>query len=73
MVVLGLITLLRVAVLIALASLIWVPIGVWVGMRPKAATVVQPVAQFLAAFPTNLFFGFVVSAIVLLISAPTSG
>ncbi len=64
-VVLGLITLLRVAVLIALASIIWVPIGVWVGMRPKAAYIVQPVAQFLAAFPTNLFFGFVVSAIVL--------
>jgi NitT/TauT family transport system permease protein len=64
-IVLGFITLLRVAVLIALASLIWVPIGVWVGMRPRVADVVQPVAQFLAAFPTNLFFGFVVSAIVL--------
>jgi NitT/TauT family transport system permease protein len=64
-VVLGFITLLRVAVLIALASLIWVPIGVWVGMRPRVADIVQPVAQFLAAFPTNLFFGFVVSAIVL--------
>ena len=63
-VVLGFITLLRVAVLIALASLIWVPIGVWVGMRPQVASIVQPVAQFLAAFPTNLFFGFVVSAIV---------
>jgi NitT/TauT family transport system permease protein len=69
-VVLGLITLLRVAVLIALASLIWVPIGVWVGMRPKAASIVQPIAQFLAAFPTNLFFGFVVSAIVLLKLTP---
>ena len=34
-------------------------------MRPRVASVVQPVAQFLAAFPTNLFFGFVVSAIVL--------
>jgi NitT/TauT family transport system permease protein len=61
----GMITLLRVAVLIALASLIWVPIGVWVGMRPQVASIVQPVAQFLAAFPTNLFFGVVVSAIVL--------
>ncbi|MBS0366416.1 MAG: ABC transporter permease subunit [Proteobacteria bacterium] len=64
-IVLGLITLLRVAVLIALASLIWVPVGVWVGMRPRVAQIIQPVAQFLAAFPTNLFFGFVVSAIVL--------
>ena len=32
----GLITMLRVVVLIALASLIWVPIGVWIGLRPRA-------------------------------------
>ena len=61
----GFITLLRVAVLIALASLIWVPIGVWVGMRPRVASIVQPVAQFLAAFPANLLFPLVVAAIVL--------
>ncbi|MFZ1906494.1 MAG: ABC transporter permease subunit [Steroidobacteraceae bacterium] len=61
----GLITLLRVAVLIALASVVWVPIGVWVGLRPRVASVVQPIAQFLAAFPANLFFPIVVSAIVL--------
>jgi NitT/TauT family transport system permease protein len=60
----GLITLARVAVLIALASVIWVPIGVWVGLRPRVASFVQPIAQFLAAFPANLFFPFVVSAIV---------
>ncbi len=66
----GLFTLLRVAVLIALASLIWVPIGVWVGLRPRVASVVQPIAQFLAAFPANLFFPLVVSAIVLLKLTP---
>ena len=60
----GIFTMLRVAVLIALASLIWVPVGVWVGLRPRVASVVQPIAQFLAAFPQNLFFPFVVSAIV---------
>lgn len=64
-IVLGFITLLRVAVLIALASLIWVPVGVAVGMRPRVANVVQPIAQFLAAFPTNLLFPIVVSGIVL--------
>jgi len=63
---LGFITLLRVAVLIALASLFWVPIGVMVGMRPRLASVVQPIAQFLAAFPANLLFPIVVSVIVLL-------
>jgi NitT/TauT family transport system permease protein len=65
-VLLGFCTLLRVAILIALASLIWVPIGVWVGLRPRVASVVQPIAQFLAAFPANLLFPIVVSAVVLL-------
>jgi len=64
--VLGLITLLRVVVLIAIASLIWVPIGVAIGLRPKVARIAQPVAQFLAAFPAILFFPVVVSGIVLL-------
>ena len=63
-IVLGFITLARVVILIAIASVIWVPIGVWVGMRPRVASIVQPIAQFLAAFPTILFFGVVVSAIV---------
>jgi NitT/TauT family transport system permease protein len=69
-VVLGFITLLRVAVLIALASVIWVPIGVWVGLRPRVASIVQPIAQFLAAFPANLLFPIVVSAVVLLKLTP---
>jgi NitT/TauT family transport system permease protein len=63
--VLGLITLLRVVVLIAIASVVWVPIGVAIGLRPKVARVAQPVAQFLAAFPAILFFPVVVSGIVL--------
>ena len=54
--VLGLITAVRVMVLIAIASLIWVPIGVWIGLRPRIADRVQPIVQFLAAFPANLFF-----------------
>jgi NitT/TauT family transport system permease protein len=58
------ITLLRVVVLIALASLIWVPLGVWIGLRPRWAERIQPVAQFLAAFPANLFFPVAVYLIV---------
>jgi NitT/TauT family transport system permease protein len=57
-------TMLRVVVLIALASLIWVPIGVWIGLNPKWAERLQPVAQFLAAFPANVLFPFAVIAIV---------
>lgn len=62
--VLGLITLLRVVLLIALASLVWVPVGVWIGLRPAVAEKVQPLAQFLAAFPANLLFPVFVIVIV---------
>jgi len=61
---LGLATLTRVVVLIALASLVWVPLGVAIGIRPHLSNVVQPVAQFLAAFPANLLFPIAVSGIV---------
>ncbi|MCE4553667.1 ABC transporter permease [Roseateles cellulosilyticus] len=61
---LGLYTLARVLVLIAVASLIWVPIGVWIGLNPRIAGRVQAVAQFLAAFPSNLVFPVAVLAIV---------
>jgi NitT/TauT family transport system permease protein len=61
---LGLFTLSRVVVLIAVASLIWVPIGVGVGLRPRLAEKIQPLAQFLAAFPANLLFPVFVVAIV---------
>jgi NitT/TauT family transport system permease protein len=60
----GFITLARVVVLIALATLIWVPVGVWIGLRPKLAERIQPLAQFLAAFPANLAFPIFVVAIV---------
>ncbi len=61
---LGSFTLLRVIILVALASLIWVPLGVMIGLRPKLAERVQPLAQFLAAFPANLMFPLLVIPIV---------
>ncbi len=60
----GFLTLARVIVLITLATLIWVPIGVWIGLRPKLAERIQPLAQFLAAFPANLAFPVFVVVIV---------
>ena len=54
--VLGLLTLLRVMVMIVVATLVWVPVGVWIGLSPRVAQTVQPLAQFLAAFPANLIF-----------------
>jgi NitT/TauT family transport system permease protein len=57
-------TLLRVIVLMALATIVWVPISVWIGLRPRIAERVQPLAQFLAAFPVNLLFGAAVSLVL---------
>jgi len=66
----GVLTLLRVMILIALATVIWVPIGVGVGLRPKLTEKVQPIAQFLAAFPANLLFPLAVFLIVKFALAP---
>ena len=51
-----LITMFRVFTLVILASIIWVPIGIYIGSHPKLAGVMQPITQFLAAFPVNLLF-----------------
>jgi NitT/TauT family transport system permease protein len=59
----GLATMARVFVLIALASIVWVPVGTAVGLRPGLARMVAPAAQFLAAFPANLVFPLAVAAI----------
>jgi NitT/TauT family transport system permease protein len=57
-------TLARVLVLIALAALIWVPVGVWIGLNPLWSGRLQAAAQFLAAFPANLMFPVAVLFIV---------
>jgi NitT/TauT family transport system permease protein len=49
-------TMVRVVLLMALATLVWVPAGIWIGLRPALAGKVQPLAQFLAAFPANVIF-----------------
>jgi NitT/TauT family transport system permease protein len=57
-------TMTRVLVLLALATAFWVPVSVWVGLRPRVAERVQPLAQFLAAFPVNVIFPMAVIAIL---------
>ncbi|KGP62933.1 sulfonate ABC transporter permease [Legionella norrlandica] len=54
----------RVIILIALSSLLWIPVGVWIGLRPRLAQRIQPIIQFVAAFPANLFYPLFVIAIV---------
>jgi len=53
---LGLATFGRVAVVVVIATLIWVPIGVWIGLNPKISRLAQPVVQVLASFPANFLF-----------------
>ena len=60
---LGFLTMTRVILLIALAALIWVPIGIRIGLNPNVARIAQPVAQFMAAFPANLMFPLAVMLI----------
>lgn len=63
---LGSITASRVIILILLASLVWIPVGVWIGLRPRVAQKMQPIVQFVAAIPANLFYPVFVIAIVTL-------
>lgn len=61
---LGCITAIRVLATVIICTIIWVPIGVWIGLKPRVAEIAQPVAQFLAAFPTYVVFPVVVIMIV---------
>nr|WP_302473949.1 ABC transporter permease subunit [Legionella sp. PL877] len=54
----------RVIILIIVSSLIWIPVGVWVGLRPRLAQKIQPIVQFVAAIPANLFYPLFVIVIV---------
>ncbi|MCX5386366.1 ABC transporter permease subunit [Streptomyces sp. NBC_00083] len=53
---LGLATLARVVVLVAAATVIWVPVGVKIGFSPRLTRIAQPVVQVLASFPANFLF-----------------
>jgi NitT/TauT family transport system permease protein len=57
---LGLATFGRVVVLLIFSTVIWVPIGVWIGMSPKVSRLAQPIVQILASFPANFIFPFAV-------------
>jgi NitT/TauT family transport system permease protein len=63
-VVLGAATFGRVVVLLIFGTLVWVPIGVWIGLNPRVARLAQPVVQVLASFPANFLFPFAVLAFI---------
>ena len=54
----GVATFIRVVVLLVISTIIWVPVGVKIGMSPKLSRFAQPVVQVLASFPAILLFPF---------------
>ncbi len=63
-VLLGLATFARVAVIVVVSTLIWTPVGVAIGMNPRVARIAQPVTQFLVSFPANFLFPFVTLGLI---------
>lgn len=61
---LGLITFGRVIAVLVFSTIVWVPVGVVIGMNPKLTRYAQPVVQVLASFPSNLLFPFLVIAFI---------
>ncbi|MFH8558363.1 ABC transporter permease [Streptomyces celluloflavus] len=53
---LALITYGRVIVLVVFSTVVWVPVGVWIGMNPRVNRIAQPIVQVLASFPSNFLF-----------------
>jgi NitT/TauT family transport system permease protein len=62
----GLLTLLRVAIMVVFATAVWTPVGVAIGFSPKLSRIAQPLVQIGASFPANLLFPVVVLAFVAL-------
>jgi NitT/TauT family transport system permease protein len=60
----GLVTFARVIVLLIVGTIVWVPIGVWIGMNPRVSRIAQPVVQVLASFPANFLFPLVAAVLV---------
>jgi len=57
-------TTLRVVAAMLLSLVIGVPVGVWIGLSPKATRIAQPIIQIGSALPPNIFFPFVTLALV---------
>lgn len=54
----GLLTLGRVLAVLAISSLIFLPLAVTIGLRPRLSSLLQPLILMLASIPANLLFPF---------------
>lgn len=61
---LGLITSIKILIIVFLSAMIWLPIGVWIGSNRKVAAYIQPIVQFLAAYPPQMLYPFITAAII---------
>lgn len=61
---LGAVTMARVVVILLFATIVWVPVGVWIGMNPRISRLAQPIVQLLASFPANFLFPFAIAFFV---------
>jgi len=61
---LGAVTFGRVLVVLVVSTLVWVPVGVRIGLSPRLARYAQPVVQVLASFPANFLFPLVAAVLV---------
>jgi NitT/TauT family transport system permease protein len=52
-------TFLRVEVSLILAGIWTIPVGVWIGLRPRLAAIAQPIAQVAASIPATAVFPIV--------------
>jgi NitT/TauT family transport system permease protein len=60
----GALTFLRVLVVLILSTLIWVPVGVWIGMNPRVSRLAQPLVQVAASFPANFLYPFLLALFI---------
>lgn len=54
----------RVIAAMVLSVIIFTPLGVWIGLRPKLVSFFQPIIQILAAVPANVFYPLIAFMIV---------
>lgn len=52
----GFLTLVRIVAMLSISIMIWVPVGVWIGLKKQAPKICLPIIQVLAAFPVNLIY-----------------
>ncbi|HWG27628.1 ABC transporter permease [Actinospica sp.] len=62
----GALTFARVTVVLIVSTLIWVPVGVWIGMNPRVSRLAQPIVQVAASFPANFLYPFLMALFIAL-------